>query len=99
MVEKAQRGAVEERRRDADADPEWEVFAREEDGDPLRRVGAVRANDADEAHEQATRLFCWYADEVWVCPADEIRKYSTDATDDSEASVPEPSDEGRYHEL
>lgn len=98
MVEKARRARVEEPR--PDADPSWEVFAREEADDPLRYVGAVRADDAEEAHERATRLFCWYDDEVWVCPAAEMRKFSTsEGAEGEELAVPESGSESRTHEL
>ncbi|WP_435178239.1 Htur_1727 family rSAM-partnered candidate RiPP [Halorussus sp. AFM4] len=100
MVEKARRAAVEESR--PDADPEWEVLAREEPGSPPRYVGTVRAADAEAAHEAATRLFCWYDHEVWVCPASEVRRFSADAggeVSDDELATPESGTEGRTHEL
>lgn len=108
MVEKARRVRVEESRpdaegeSDADADREWEILAREEADDPPRYVGTVRAEDAEAAHEEATRLFCWYDHEVWVCPAGEIRRFAADADDESaeaEPAVPESGTEGRTHEL
>lgn len=99
MVEKARRAEVAETR--PGADPAWEVFARDEAGDPVRYVGAVRAEDARAAHAEATRLFCWYADEVWVCPDESMRKFSSDAAtgDDRESAVPESGDEQRTYEL
>lgn len=100
MVEKARRAKVERPR--PDADPAWEVFARDDEGDSLRYVGTVRAEEADEAHQEATRLFCWYAHDVWVCPAEEMRKFSTDARadeDDVEIAVPKSGTENRTHEL
>jgi rSAM-partnered protein len=99
MVEKARRAKVERPR--PDADPAWEVFARDDEGDFLRYVGTVRAEDADEAHRETTRLFCWYAYEVWVCPADEMQKFSADAAvdEDGELAVPKPGTESRTHEL
>ncbi|MFC4450186.1 Htur_1727 family rSAM-partnered candidate RiPP [Halorussus aquaticus] len=97
MVEKARRAKVEESR--PDADPAWEILARDEADDPPRYVGTVRAADAEAAHEEATRLFCWYAHEVWVCPAREIRKFSADAEEETELAVPESGTEGRTHEL
>ncbi|UPV73654.1 Htur_1727 family rSAM-partnered candidate RiPP [Halorussus limi] len=109
MVEKARRARVEESRPDAeaesgaDADREWEILAREGADDPPRYVGTVRAEDAAAAHEEATRLFCWYDREVWVCPAGAIRRFSADADDagdsESELAVPESGSEGRTHEL
>lgn len=99
MVEKARRAEVEE----STSDPTWEVFAREASGDPVRHVGALRAEDARDAHAEATRLFCWYADEVWVCPSAEVEKFSVAAADCSEgeeSSVPEATgDESRTYEL
>lgn len=103
MVEKARRARVERRR--PDAEPAWEVFARDEEGDPPRYVGSVRAEDAEAAHEEATRLFCWYAHEVWVCPTTEMRRFSADAVpedetgDESELAVPESGTESWTHEL
>lgn len=99
MVEKARRAAVEESRPDADS--AWEVFAREDEGDSLRYVGTVRAESAEEAHAEATRLFCWYDHEVWVCPSESIRKFSADAEpeDDSESVTPETGSEERTYEL
>jgi rSAM-partnered protein len=87
MVEKARRTRVEESR--PDADPAWEVFARDEADDPLRYVGTVRADDADAAHERATKSFCWYAEAVWVCPTAEVRKFSVDATAEREKTPDE----------
>ncbi|UPV99702.1 Htur_1727 family rSAM-partnered candidate RiPP [Halorussus gelatinilyticus] len=86
----------------ADADREWEILAREDADDPPRYVGTVRAADAAAAHEEATRLFCWYDREVWVCPAGAIRRFSVAEAEDSEAAdaaVPESGTEGRTHEL
>ncbi|WP_115862884.1 Htur_1727 family rSAM-partnered candidate RiPP [Halorussus litoreus] len=103
MVEKPRRAEVEERR--PDAETAWEVFARNEDGDPVRYVGEVRAENAEDAHAEATRLFCWYAHELWVCPSDEIRRFSADAAsseDDGEATpvlaTPEIGGEERTRE-
>ncbi|WP_132059992.1 Htur_1727 family rSAM-partnered candidate RiPP [Halorussus amylolyticus] len=97
MVEKARRVAVEDSR--DDAGPAWEVFVRDDEDDPPRYVGAIRATDADAAHEEATRLFAWYATEVWVCPASEIRRFSADATDNGDSALPESGEERRTYEL
>lgn len=97
MVEKARRARVEESR--PDADPEWEVLARESEGESLRYVGSVPAPDPEAAHAETTRLFCWFDDEVWLCPAGDVRKFSTAAAEDREPSVPDPSGEDRTHEL
>ncbi|WP_134670337.1 Htur_1727 family rSAM-partnered candidate RiPP [Halorussus marinus] len=97
MVEKARRAKVGPAR--ADPDRTWEVFARDEAGDDPRYVGRVRAGDADAAHAEASRLFCWYAAEVWVVPSAAIRTYAVDAAGESESALPETGDEGRTHEL
>ncbi len=99
MVEKAQRSRLDTDPRD----DEWEVFARDDDSSPARHIGSVTAPDADAAHEQATQLFAWYADEVWVCPATELRRYSTEAspqeTTQADPAVPNDGTESRTHEL
>jgi rSAM-partnered protein len=97
MVEKARRAEVERCR----ADDEWEVLARDEPDAPVRYVGRVRAADAESAHEEATRLWCWYASEVWVCPAREVRTFSVEAAEsnDADPAVPESGTENRAHEL
>jgi len=54
-------------------------------------VGEVRAETAEDVHAEATRLFCWYAHELWICPSDAVRRFSADAApseDDGEASQP-----------
>jgi rSAM-partnered protein len=56
---------------------EWEVFVREAAGDPLKHVGSVTAANAETAHEHASQLFDWAARDVWLCPADETRRYTT----------------------
>ena len=91
MVEKARRQRVDT---DAD-DDEWTVFAREEEGAQARHVGRVVAPNADAAHEQAAQLFAWYDEEVWVCPASELRRYV--ASED--ADLPADGTESRTHEL
>lgn len=76
MVEKADRSEVGTEPR-GDPTREWEVFVRDDGDDPLRHVGSVSAPDAEIAHEQAGRLFAWYAEDLWLCPADEVRRFST----------------------
>ncbi|ADB60612.1 hypothetical protein Htur_1727 [Haloterrigena turkmenica DSM 5511] len=76
MVEKARRDRVEADER-GNPTRQWEVFLREEPGDPLRHVGSVAAGSESEAHEHASRLFGWYAVDVWLCPADAVGRYST----------------------
>ncbi|MUV57397.1 rSAM-partnered protein, Htur_1727 family [Halogeometricum rufum] len=102
MVEKPDRHRVGDTPRGADdtGGREWEVFVRGDDDDPLRHVGSVSAPSADVAHEQATKLFAWYADDLWLCPADAVRRYSThDLDDDAEAVTLGTGDEERTHEL
>ncbi len=55
---------------------EWEVFVREESDGALQHVGSVTAGDADTAHDRASDLFGWTARDVWLCPADETRRYT-----------------------
>jgi rSAM-partnered protein len=76
MVEKAERSEVGTEPR-GDPTREWEVFVREDADDPLRHVGSVSAPDAEIAHEQASRLFAWYAEGLWLCPAEEVHRFST----------------------
>lgn len=83
MVEKARRERVDADER-GNPTRQWEVFLREEPGDPLRHVGSVAAGSETEAHEHASRLFGWYAVDVWVCPADAVGRYSTRGFDESE---------------
>jgi rSAM-partnered protein len=82
MVEKAQRSLDETPRRTRER--RWEVFVRESESDPMRRVGTVAAPSAEVAHEEASRLFAWYARDVWLCPADETRRFSTYSLGDDE---------------
>ncbi len=98
---------VERYRIDADVDAEerpddgelWEVFQRDDDGRPMRHVGRVRAEDADTAHEHASRLFAWYAPEVWICPAAAVTRFSTAGDADDEPATPPSGDEGRTIEF
>ena len=57
--------------------PQWEVFIRSETDEPLRHVGSVAAASGTEAHEHAARLFGWDADDIWLCPAETVERYST----------------------
>ncbi|MFB6219718.1 MAG: Htur_1727 family rSAM-partnered candidate RiPP [Halobacteriaceae archaeon] len=57
---------------------EWEVFVRPSATDPLRHVGSVTAPTADTAHEQAGTLFEDSARDIWLCPADAVRRYSAE---------------------
>ncbi|GAB3681600.1 hypothetical protein GCM10028857_06070 [Salinarchaeum chitinilyticum] len=83
MVEKADRDEVGAEPR-GDPSREWEVFVRDDADEPLGHVGSVSAQTAEIANEQASRLFAWYADDLWLCPADEVRRFSTHDLDDDE---------------
>ncbi|ELZ16472.1 hypothetical protein C477_15610 [Haloterrigena salina JCM 13891] len=85
MVEKARRERIEAGER-GNPTPQWEVFLREEPGDPLRHVGSIAAGSESEAHEHASRLFGWYAVDVWLCPADAVGRYSTRGLGEAERS-------------
>ncbi|WP_058366336.1 Htur_1727 family rSAM-partnered candidate RiPP [Haloparvum sedimenti] len=75
MVEKATR--TEEAAPRATTERRFEVFVREAADEPLEHVGTVAAPDPDTAHEEAGKLFAWYARDVWVCPSGETHRYST----------------------
>lgn len=68
---------------------EWEVFVREDTEGPLKHVGSVTAATADTAHEHASSLFDWAARDVWLCPADETRRYTTHTLGDARSGEPE----------
>lgn len=89
MVEKTDRTATEAGPRSADG-RRFEVFVREEEAEPLRHVGTVAAPTPDVAHEEASKLFAWYARDVWVCPAEETHRYSADTLGDDEG---DPADD------
>ncbi|MGM0606474.1 MAG: Htur_1727 family rSAM-partnered candidate RiPP [Halobacteriota archaeon] len=55
---------------------QWEVFVREASADPVRHVGSVSAPTETIAHEEARGLFDRYAAAIWLCPADETRRFS-----------------------
>ncbi|WP_144796792.1 Htur_1727 family rSAM-partnered candidate RiPP [Halorubrum depositum] len=78
MVEKTDRTAGSGGPRSADG-RRFEVFVREEEADPLRHVGTVAAPTPNVAHEEASKLFAWYARDVWVCPAEETHRYSAES--------------------
>ncbi|MFW6317371.1 MAG: Htur_1727 family rSAM-partnered candidate RiPP [Halorubrum sp.] len=95
MVEKTDRTTVSGGPRSADG-RRFEVFVREEEADPLRHVGTVAAPTPDVAHEEASKLFAWYARDVWVCPAEETHRYSAEslATDDRSSDDGETAGDG-----
>ncbi|WP_209452139.1 Htur_1727 family rSAM-partnered candidate RiPP [Halosimplex halophilum] len=61
-----------------DVTREWELFVREESDEPLTHAGSVSAPSAEIAREQAERLFGWTAETLWLCPADETRRFAAD---------------------
>lgn len=81
MVEKARRTVDETPRRTRER--RWEVFVRESESEPMCRVGTVAAPSPEVAHEEASRLFAWYARDVWLCPADETHRFSTYSLEES----------------
>lgn len=101
-IAKAERSRHEEQIETADAEGAgecWEVFQRDDDdGRPMRYVGRVRATSASAAHQQASRLFAWYAPEVWVCPTAALTRFST-AGDGDEPATPPSGDEPRTIEF
>ncbi|QAU13880.1 rSAM-partnered protein [Halorubrum sp. BOL3-1] len=84
MVEKTGRSESANGPRSADG-RRFEVFVREEESDPLRHVGTVAAPTPDVAHEEASKLFAWYARDVWVCPTAEVSRYSAESLAGDEA--------------
>jgi len=68
----------------------FEVFVRDDADEPLRHVGSVAAEDPEGAYERATRLFAYHADDVWVCPAAAMTRFTTHDLD--EDAEPAPTD-------
>ncbi|WP_434521611.1 Htur_1727 family rSAM-partnered candidate RiPP [Halorubrum sp. AS12] len=100
MVEKTDRSEDANGPRSADG-RRFKVFVREEESDPLRHVGTVAAPTPDVAHEEASKLFAWYARDVWVCPAGEVSRYSAESLADDGREGDESSadpDEPRVYE-
>ena len=99
MVEKAERTGGESEPRSADG-RRFEVFVRDEEADPVRHVGTVAAPTPDAAHEEASKLFAWYARDVWVCPTTEMRRYSAEslAEKNGDSTGADSSDEPRVYE-
>ena len=91
MVETTERTAMEGGPRSADG-RRFEVFVREAESDPLRHVGTVAAPTPDVAHEEASKLFAWYARDVWICPAEETHRYSASSLANEDESGPEAAD-------
>ena len=103
MVEKTDRDEDANGPRSADG-RRFEVFVREEESDPLRHVGTVAAPTPDAAHEEASKLFAWFARDVWVCPAGEVSRYSAESLAGDEPEGPgdsessDDADEPRVYE-
>lgn len=81
MVETTDRRRVKERPRSSTA-TEYEVFVRESGESPMRHVGSVTAGSPEGAHEHASKLFGWFATDVWVCPADAMTRFAGETIDD-----------------
>ncbi len=75
MVEKEHRTPIESGNR-GNPTPQWELFVRQEAGEPMYHVGSVAAASGAEAHEHASRLFGRDAVDIWCCPAAEVDRYS-----------------------
>jgi len=58
---------------------EWDLFVSEDATDPPRHAGSVTAPLRDVAVEQAERLVGRDAETLWVCPADEVSRHTTEA--------------------
>ena len=103
MVEKASRSAVSAGPRSADG-CRFEVFVRDDESDPLSHVGTVSAPSPDAAHEEASKLFAWYARDVWVCPTAETHRYTTERLadehepDGESVDATQTADEPRVYE-
>lgn len=109
MVEKTRRTGTRGPR--GTTEPQWEVFVREREGDPMTHVGAIAAPDPEIAHEQASKLFSWYGRDIWVCPANAVTRFSAhemagSADDDGEidgecennGAIPAGENEPRVYE-
>ncbi|MFB6281681.1 MAG: Htur_1727 family rSAM-partnered candidate RiPP [Haloferacaceae archaeon] len=81
MDERTPRSPVGDHPRGGEA-REWEVLVREEASAPMRHAGSVTAPTAAAARDRAARLFAPTASDLWLCPADEVRRFSTRALDD-----------------
>ena len=57
---------------------EWEVFVRTAAEEPLTHAGSVSAPTVEVAHEQATQLFGHETVSLWLCPADETRRFQSE---------------------
>ncbi len=99
QVEKASRTRVGDEDRGDDL-PEWEVFLRDDEDANMSHVGSVSAATAETAHEHASRLFGWFASDVWICPAGEMHRFSTHSLGpEGEDATPEDGTESRTTEF
>lgn len=99
QVEKASRTRVGDEPRGDDL-AEWEVFVRDDENATMSHVGSVSAPTAETAHEHATRLFGWFASDVWLCPSEEMHRFSTHSLGPAgEDATPEDGTEPRTHEF
>jgi len=97
MVEKTDRDENANGPRSADG-RRFELFVREAESEPLRHVGTVAAPTPDAAHEEASKLFAWYARDVWVCPAAEVSRFSAESLADDDAERDADADEPRVYD-
>jgi rSAM-partnered protein len=98
-LEKTTRARVGDQPR-GDPLPEWDVFVRDEGSGPMRHVGSVSASSPAAAHEHATRLFGWFASDVWVCESSDLYRFSTRSLgEQGEDATPDSGTEPRTHEL
>jgi rSAM-partnered protein len=58
---------------------EWELFVSEDRDDPPRHAGSVTAPTRDAAVKRAKRHVGHAAETLWVCPADEVTRLTTEA--------------------
>ncbi|SDY20945.1 Htur_1727 family rSAM-partnered candidate RiPP [Halobellus clavatus] len=73
----------------SDTTPEWEVFLRREPSEPLQHVGSVTAPSESIAREQASSLFGWTAETLWLCRADDVARFSDRTFGEDEAATSE----------
>jgi rSAM-partnered protein len=72
------------------------LFVRESSEESLRHAGSVSAPTAAVAREQATTLFGFAAETLWLCPADEtVRLVADDVALGDRAEEYENETDGR----
>jgi rSAM-partnered protein len=67
----------------------WEVFLRTDSAEPLTHAGSVTAPTAEAAHEHAGALF-EDAGTIWLCPTDEVARFTSRTLDADERAAGEP---------